>query len=132
MDFINGQYPLYQQPMQNNGYPQMNAYRNNYQPQPQPQVQQTPQNAYYYVNGIEGAKAFQLPAGKSVLLMDTDSPIFYLKSANEIGQATLKAYRFEEITAQPTVQTNYVTREEVEDMIKNYSNLASKTKKAEA
>ena len=131
MDYYNGQYPIFQQPMQNNGYPQMNAYRNNYQPQMQPQVQQTPQNVYYYVNGIEGAKAFQLPAGKSVLLMDTESPTFYLKSANEMGQATMKMYRFEECTAQQTTQPDYVTRAEFDEAIKNLSNLTSKAKKAD-
>lgn len=39
-------------------------------------------NQYTYVNGLEGAKAFNIAPNQSVLLMDSDNPVFYLKTSN--------------------------------------------------
>ena len=57
-------------PMGYGSYPYQNMYQQNqyatpFQTQPQPQV-----NQYAFVNGIEGAKSFQVAPGKTVLLVD--------------------------------------------------------------
>ena len=78
------------QPQQN----QQPSYNNFYQ-QPQQQVQT---NQYAFVNGIEGAKSFQLQPNQTMMLMDSDSPICYMKSSNSMGQATLKYFRLTEVT----------------------------------
>lgn len=84
------QYPQYNQPSFN-------------QPYNPPQ----PTNAYEYVNGIEGAKAYPMQSNQNVLLMDSDNPIFYMKSSDMNGKATLKHFRFEEF------DPNSVVKEEV-------------------
>lgn len=63
--------------------------------------------------GVEGAKAFPISPGKTVLLMDSETSKFYVKTMDINGYATLKTYTFteEEIVAP---QTNYVTKEELE------------------
>lgn len=52
---------------------------------------------FTYVNGIEGAKSFPIAPNQTVLLMDNDNPIFYIKASNQLGQSTIRIFRFEEI-----------------------------------
>lgn len=54
-------------------------------------------NYYYFVNGVEGAKAFQLTPNQTVMLMDSDHPVCYMKSTNSIGQPTLRFFKLEEV-----------------------------------
>lgn len=56
-------------------------------------------NSYFYVNGIEGARQFQMAPNQTALLMDNDSPCLYVKSTNQMGQSAIKAFRLEEIKA---------------------------------
>lgn len=73
----------------NYGYPQQPPY---------PQAPQQPQtNVYAFVNGVEGAKSFRVNAGQSVMLMDSDEPICYMKQANALGQASIRYFRLTEI-----------------------------------
>ena len=51
----------------------------------------------YYVNGYESAKAFQTLPNTNVLLMDNDNPMIYVKSTNNIGQSSIKAYEVKEV-----------------------------------
>lgn len=71
-----------------NGYPQI--YYPNQQPmqytRPQPQPAQQPQqNGVIWVQGEEGAKAYMVAAGNSVLLMDAENTRFYIKSTDQSG-----------------------------------------------
>ena len=54
-------------------------------------------NQYYFVNGIEGAKSFQMSPNQNVLLMDSDNPICYMKVSNNVGQASIRYFKIEEI-----------------------------------
>lgn len=94
-------YPSIYQPMQ----PQVG---NNYIPQqPQPQqMQQHPTVAnianvantgIQWVQGIEGAKSYQVQPGTSVILMDSESQTFFIKSANAAGMPELHSYAFQEV-----------------------------------
>ena len=49
-----------------------------------------------FVNGIEGAKAFQLRQNSNVSLMDSDNYKFYVKSTDNIGIANISSYSFVE------------------------------------
>lgn len=67
----------------------MNYYNPYYQPMPIPErpaaaapAQSSPIN---WVQGIEGAKAFPVAPGNTVLLMDSDGSCFYIKSADNCG-----------------------------------------------
>lgn len=68
-------------------YPQMN-YPSNYQtavPMNQPQ-QQTNNAGFVWVQGEAAAKAYPVAAGNSVLLMDSDAPVLYMKSTDNTGK----------------------------------------------
>ena len=67
-----------------------------------------------WVNGEVGAQAYMIAPNTSILLMDSDNPMFYIKTSDIKGKATIRAYKYEEV--QPGVQTQkepvYVTKEE--------------------
>nr|DAG64768.1 MAG TPA: hypothetical protein [Caudoviricetes sp.] len=77
------------------------------------------------VNGLEGAKAFQIMPRETVALFDGNDDIFYIKSADDGGFPTIKAYRFAEIDLTGTKPTNdYVTKSEFEELrneVKKYA-----------
>ena len=80
----------------------------------QPQQQS---NTYAFVNGIEGAKAYPMYPNQTVMLMDNDNPIAYMKQSNGMGQATIKYFRLVETTeaelkGSPKPSVEYVTKEE--------------------
>lgn len=81
---------------------------------------------FSYVNGLEGAKQFQLPLNKTALLMDTENPVFFLKSINSIGQATIKAYKFEETTIQEKTDTKYATQDDIKNINDRLSELINR------
>lgn len=117
-------------------YGGMNAY-NPYQPQipqyqqPTPQTMPTAaqpaQNGIQWVQGEAGAKAFFIGAGQSVLLMDSESNAFYIKSTDSSGMPLpLRIFDYTERTAQnaPTapqtagIDTSaFVTRAELDERL---------------
>ena len=77
------------------------------------------------VNGIEGAKAYQVMPRETVALFDGNDDIFYVKSADDGGFPTIKAYRFSEIDLTGAKPTNdYVTKSEFEELKKEVQNYA--------
>lgn len=87
-------------------------------------------NSYCYVNGIEGARQYQMMPNQTMLLMDSENPMFYLKTSNHMGQTTLRAFKFEEITIQEKYATAESVKElstKIEELLKKYeSDLSSK------
>ena len=75
-------------------------------------------NQYAYVNGIEGAKAYLMNPNQTILLMDSDNPIFYLKSSNQLGQSSIRTFKFEEIKEGPTNYQGYLLKSDLEPFIK--------------
>lgn len=103
----------------------------NFTPYPYPQQQRQPQNVYAFVNGLEGAKSYQVPANQTVLLMDSEQPVCYMKTANALGQGTLRYFKLTEvkeadIRTAPQQQNNYVTKEEFEAFVKRLEKLEPK------
>jgi hypothetical protein len=108
-------YPAYQ--------PQM--YQNQYMPQTQQQ------NGLIWVQGIEAAKSYPVSAGQSVLLMDSESNAFFIKTADASGMPLpLRVFDYTERTAnnapktaqetrtEPSIDLSaYVTRDELENRI---------------
>lgn len=80
-----------------------------------------------WVQGIEGAKAHPVSAGQSVLLMDSDSNCFFIKSADMSGMPLpLRVFDYKERAVQsgnsaPIAKnpetSAYITREEFESRI---------------
>lgn len=100
---------------------------NNYFPNYYPQAYQ-PQhdNGIIWVQGEAAARAFLTPAGRSVLLMDSESNTFYLKTTDASGMPQpLRIFDYTERTVQPTqiveskeIDTSqFVTREELEERL---------------
>lgn len=88
--------------------------------QPQPQQTQQPQqkSGLIWVQGEAGAKSYMVANGNSVLLMDSESQTFYLKSADATGMPSMRIFDYHEREAQKPQpmqaqdNKNYVTREE--------------------
>lgn len=109
-------YPAYQ--------PQM--YQNQYMPQTQQQ-----NSGLIWVQGIEAAKSYPVSAGQSVLLMDSESNAFFIKTADASGMPLpLRVFDYTERTAnnapktaqethaEPPIDLSaYVTRDELESRI---------------
>lgn len=76
------------------------------------------------VSGPESANAYPVGPNQTVLLMDVNEPIFYIKSADDSGfPSPLRRFRFEEIfeaEPKPAIEVppvNYATKDDI-DMIK--------------
>lgn len=112
------------------------------QPQ-QPQIPQAPQypqneNVYAFVNGVEGAKSYQVRPNQSVMLMDSEQPLCYMKSANALGQATLRYFRLTEISesdakgaSAPAPTPDYVAKADFNALAKRVDELSRQLKKAQ-
>ena len=79
------------------------------------------QNGITWVQGIEGAKAYQLMPSSNTILLDSENEgIFYIKTSDNVGMCNLRVFRYEEINTTPTPQidtSQFVTRKELEDII---------------
>jgi hypothetical protein len=120
-----------------NGFPA--TYSPYYQmPQPQqlqiqapaqqmPQPQQKPASPIIWVQGEAGARAYPVAPGESVMMLDSDASIFYIKTADQSGMPLpLRTFDFvERKQQQPITQaatppaheldlSGYVTRKEFE------------------
>ena len=108
-----------------------------YNPQPQqnmfsPQIE--PAQNLVRVNGVDGAKAYQMPANSTVALFDANEDIMYIKTTDGAGFPAIRLFRFEELkqeTAQE-VKQDYISRQEFEDfkreVLDNVKQSISRTK----
>lgn len=99
-----------------------------------------PQGSPIWVQGEEGAKAYMVAAGNSVMLMDSESNVFYIKSSDQSGMPLpLRIFDYTERTAnmQPKPQaapqfdpSQFITRDELEDILTERLKRPSKTTKS--
>lgn len=105
----------------------MPAYNNyfpvNYQPMAYQQTQQvTPTSSIIWVQGEAGAKAYPVAAGNSMILMDSESELFYLKTTDISGMPMpLRVFKYKEVvgTSEPVANkdldlSKYITKDELE------------------
>ena len=128
--------PMYQ------GIPDMRQF----QPQMQPaqmQSQQQSGSGIIWVQGEEGAKAYMVAPGNSVLLMDSENSAFYIKSTDQSGMPMpLRIFDYQERTSgkQPAQaiqnqEDSYVTRKEFDALAARLDELVQtrkQTKKEDA
>lgn len=105
--------------------PFQQAAMQQYQQVMQPQIQSN--GGLIWVQGIEGAKSHSIGPGQSVLLMDSESNSFFIKSADTSGMPLpLRIFDYTERTVQSAPQalsaavndtSVFVTREEFETRI---------------
>lgn len=127
----------------NNGFPisyQQMYPTYNYVPQQQlsqPVVQQMTQpvndTGILWVQGEAGAKSWAVAPGKSVMLMDSESNTFYIKSSDQSGMPMpLRIFDYTERTQQSTQPVNtiqhepqidtsqFITREELDKRLSEF------------
>lgn len=120
-------FPPYQQNPY--GQPQYGNY--------QPYQQNQPQNTYAFVNGVEGAKSYPMAPNQTVMLMDSDNPIAYMKQSNAMGQATLKYFRLVETSeselkgTQQRPQGDFVLKSDFDALRKKVDEILSTKKVTE-
>lgn len=84
-------------------------------------------NAYAFVDGIEGAKAFQVKPGTMMLLMDSQNPICYKKQVNEYGQTvSFEIYDLVKHVDQTKQSIEYVTKDYFDKEIADLRDLINK------
>lgn len=99
-----------------NPYLPTNYNPNYFLPYPQQQNQNT--NSIVWVQGTEGAKAYPVGAGNNVLLMDSEESVFYIKSSDQSGMPMpLRIFDYTERTEQKEIETNFVTKDELDKTI---------------
>ena len=128
-------------PYQQNPY--MN-YQTGYQPQALPIMQSQTSypapssNGINWVSGESGAKSWIVGRGESVLLMDSESQCFYIKSADASGMPLpLRVFDYTERTqnapqgSQSVLNQssdNFITRTEFDDLKDKYEELEKQLK----
>lgn len=83
-----------------------------------PPVQPNP--GIQWVQGREGAKAYQLqPNGNAVLMDSENEGIFYIKTSDAVGMCNLRTFKFAEVTeqdARPNLD-DYVKKSELQALL---------------
>lgn len=96
------------------------------------QPSQPQANTYAFVNGIEGAKSYPMGPNQTVMLMDSDNPVAFMKQSNAMGQATIKYFKLvetteEELRGKPvTPSVDYATKADLEALAKKVEALTKK------
>lgn len=104
--------PYIQQQMQQNQFSQF-------------QQTQLPVQNLIRVNGIDGAKAYQMSPNSTVALFDSNEDIMYVKSTDGAGFPQIRKFRFVEMQESQTQQpenVDFVSREEFENFKKEIMN----------
>lgn len=107
---------------------QLNQLRTANPMQGYPMPRQDP-NGLTWVQGEAGAKSWIITPGSTVLLMDSESMRFYLKSADMNGVPSLRTFEYNEVGAQkPQEPANFVTLESFnefrDDILKRLEDLS--------
>ena len=96
-----------------------NQQMNNQQIFPQEQTQNL-----IRVNGIEGAKTYQMSANSTVALFDSNEDIMYIKTTDGAGFPSIRTFNFAEITQneKSSCSQDYISRQEFEEFKKELMN----------
>ena len=78
-------------------------------------------NSINWVQGIEGAKAFQLMPNSNCMMLDSERDgIFYIKTSDNVGMCNLRIFKFQEVTEQKTQSIDpdeFVRKSELESLL---------------
>ena len=114
--------------MQNN----FNPYGFNPNPYPNNNNYQQPKaNQYFWVNGKESAKAFQIMPNQSVMLMDNDKPLVYMKTTDGLGKSDMRYFKLVEISEEELNQSEnkpnqeYVLKSDFDALVKRIDELTT-------
>lgn len=65
-------------------------------------LQSQPKRSVITVDGVAEARGFSLNSGESVVLIDVNKDVFYIKECDDIGKATTHCYKYEEVEMEET------------------------------
>lgn len=73
-----------------------------------------PQQSFIFINTEDDAHAYIVPPNTTTLLMCRQKPIFFIKSADSLGQYSLDRYEFKKapIAPQTTLPDNIITQDQ--------------------
>lgn len=115
------------------------------QPIIQAPIPQPPQNnqGLIWVSGEVGAKSYLMAPNSTVMLMDSESETFYLKSTDTAGMPSLRIFDYKERiqnvpqnvqqgsqTDSKSLSEQFVTREEYEALLGKYEDIEKQLKSA--
>ncbi len=75
----------------------MYNFNSNYNYNPNPNMN----NNWFTINGYDGARNFNVSPNQTILLIDTQAPYMYMKTANQMGQTSIKTYKIVEMPSNP-------------------------------
>lgn len=75
------------------------------------------------VNGLEGAKAYQLPPNSNIALFDSNNDIMYIKTTDGAGFPSIRAFSFTPIDDAQETTTDYVQRPEFDALVEEVRGL---------
>lgn len=92
------------------------------QAMPQQTMQSPMTDGFQWVQGLEGAKAYIVPAGHKVWLMDSENATFYIKETDASGMPKpMRIFDFTErketVKAESVDMSQYVKKSELRDYI---------------
>ena len=78
-------------------------------------------NYYAFVNGLEGAKNYPIVANQSLMLMDAENPVCYMKTADLSGKPSLKCFKLVEIDEKELLKKTNPDNEEIKTRLDSMS-----------
>lgn len=75
-----------------------------------------------WVNGEVGARAYTIAPNSTILLMDSDDPIFYIKTSDIGGKATIKAYKYEEVL-EDSRHNDYILKSDLQKVLNDIEDI---------
>ena len=116
-------------PNMGNFMPQRNQFSSYFNPA---SAQGASTNNIVWVQGIEGAKAWQLNPNSMVILLDSEvEGKMYIKVSDNIGMSSLRIFDYTEVIAQPSTNVTvnkdldlsaFVKKDELSNLIKEILN----------
>jgi hypothetical protein len=109
-----------------NSMPQRNQFSSYFNPTP---VASASTNNIVWVQGIEGAKAWQLSPNSMIILLDSEvEGKMYIKVSDNIGMSSLRVFNYTETTISDATTnqdldlSQYVKKDELSNLIKEILN----------
>ena len=112
------------------------------QPAMQPQMPKNKETNALWVSGIEGAKAYLVAPNNVLWLMDSENPLIYIKSTDDMGMPSMRVLEYKErpintpnlpVTPQTETApapaadpTKYATLEALEALQQDFETLSAK------
>lgn len=117
---MNSNNRFFNNPYQYGGIQNQNPYSNIYSQQQPMLNNRPPLTGIIKVNGLDGAKAFQMGANEVAVLFHESENILYIKTTDGAAFPTIKTFDIHERVEndKPTDVTNFVTKEEFENFKK--------------